>query len=290
MYKNVTPWFRKVAKNKIMTKRIDFIITNKGILRSSELNALTFESDHTVYEVIRVIDGIALFLEDHFSRLINSVKIAGLRFEMEFVEFKQKIDELIILNENSTGNVKFVFSEITNTFQWSFSFILHNYPDYNDFDQGVSTGLLLAVRTNPNAKIIQNSIRERANKMIEDQKFYEVLLVDQDGKITEGSRSNVFFVRDNRFYTAPASKVLVGVTRQKILECLEELDFTVIDEAVSASEIDTFDAVFLSGTSPKVLPVNCIGKTQFSVNNFYMSQLMDKYNLMVESYLNTHKK
>ena len=58
-------------------------------------------------------------------------------------------------------------------------------------------------------------IRERPVRLISDNKLYEVLLVDRNGRITEGSRSNVFFVKGNKFYTGPSAMVLVGITRKK---------------------------------------------------------------------------
>ena len=255
----------------------------------SEMDVLLFNSDRTVYEVIRVIDGVALFLEDHFTRLISSVKIRGLQFRMEFPEFRQNITELTKLNQIKNGNVKFVLTgnELEN--RWAFSFIPHSYPSTNDYQQGVATGLLYEERENPNAKVIQSTVRDRANQIISDEKRYEVLLVDRNGQITEGSRSNVFFVKDNRFYTAPEAQVLVGITRQKVLECLTELGCPIVEDAVGASEIDCFDAVFLTGTSPKVLPVNCIGSTQFAVNNYFVEQLIAKYNSTIEAYIKERK-
>ena len=153
----------------------------------------------------------------------------------------------------------------------------------------MATGLLFVERENPNAKVIQNKVSEKANQLIADQKLHEVLLVDRNGKITEGSRSNVLFVKGNRFYTAPASMVLVGVTRMKVFECLDKLNFKVIQEAVSTSEIGTFDAVFLTGTSPKILPVNCIDTIQFPPKNHFVEQLMHRYDLMIDAYLKAHR-
>jgi branched-chain amino acid aminotransferase len=259
-------------------------------LPQSELNTMLFNSDHSVYEVIRVIDGIALFLEDHFARLKSSVQIRGFQFEMEFSDFRQNITELAKLNHQMNGNVKFVIAEHEPVNKWSFSFIPHSYPEPKDYRQGVKVGLLFAERVDPNAKFIQNTVRELANQMIADEKLYEVLLVNRNGQITEGSRSNVFFVKGNRFYTAPASSVLEGVTRQKVLECLRELAFLIIEKEILASEIIHFEAVFLTGTSPKVLPVNCIGAVQFSAKNHLIGQLMAKYNSMIEKYINERKK
>ncbi len=273
-----------------MPEKLDYIVTYKGVFPCSEVNTMHFSSDHSVYEVIRVIDGIALFLEDHYARLIISAQIGGLQFEMELSEFRQNIAELGRINQIQNGNVKFVVSDLGNEIQWLFSFIPHSYPDINDFGQGVSTGLLFAERENPNAKIIQNTIRDMAKQMIADRKLFEVLLVDRNGLITEGSRSNVFFVKGNRFFTAPASQVLEGVTRRKVLECISELNFPIVEEAVLSSEISTFDAAFLTGTSPNVLPVNSVGTVPFATDNLWVEQLMAKYNSVIKLYLDERQK
>jgi len=110
-------------------------------------------------------------------------------------------------------------------------------------------------------------------------------LVDRDGMITEGSRSNVFFVKGDVFYTAPASMVLEGITRQKVIECLTKLAFPVVEQAVKGNEIDKFDAAFLTGTSPKVLPVSAVGKQMFDVRNNAILKLMDIYNQMIQNYI-----
>lgn len=264
---------------------MDFIVTQDGVLHTNEGDSPLLNTYRPIYEVIRVIDGMALFLEDHFERLISSIKIRGLEFKMEFSEFRRNIAKLAKLNRIQNGNVKFVLAEVEKINHWSFSFIPHSYPTFTDYEKGVATGLFFAERENPNAKIIQNTVSGKANQLIAEQKLYEVLLADRNGMITEGSRSNVFFVKGNIFFTAPASKVLIGVTRKKVMRCLNELDFTIIEEAVSTSEISGFDAVFLTGTSPKVLPVNCIDAIQFPAKNLFVERLIVKYNLMIEKYL-----
>lgn len=265
------------------------IKTNRVVKKESELQVEGINSDQSVYEVIRIIDGIALFLEDHFSRLRQSMKIRGISFEMEFQEFKQNIAELVEKNLNREGNIKFIYSVSESENRWSFTFISHSYPSQEDYLNGVTTDLHFAERENPNAKVIQNIIREGANQTIEDQKLYEVLLVDRDGLITEGSRSNVFFVKDQVFYTAPASKVLVGVTRQKVFECLTELGILVIQKAVKVSEIGCYDAVFLTGTSPGILPVRSIGNQIFNTQHPSVNRLIDCYNDMIAQYILNEK-
>lgn len=264
---------------------MNLVLTNQGLKNEPEYLITSFNSDRSVYEVILIMDGTALFLEDHFCRLLKSLKIIDLPFRITFAEFKQRIAELVRINQKSEGNIKFVYSVAGHDIHWAFAFIQHSYPSPEDYKSGVITDLFFAERLNPNAKAIQSGIRDKADQMIADRNLYEVLLVDRDGMITEGSRSNVFFVKSEVFYTAPASMILEGITRQKVLECLTKLVFPVVEQAVKADEIDQFDAGFLTGTSPKVLPIKSIGAQMFDVQNKAVVRLMDSYNQMIQNYI-----
>ncbi len=269
---------------------MNLVLTDNGWKDESEYAASFFLSEKTIYEVIRVIDGVALFLEDHFLRLQKSMRIQQLALRMSLAEFKRNMEELCLKNQQSDGNVKFVYSIFRSEEHWAFSFIPHSYPTKADYENGVPAGLLFAERQNPNAKVVQQEIRDKANQMMAQNSLYEVLLVDRDGKITEGSRSNVFFVKSGMFYTAPASMILEGITRQKVLNCLRELGFAVVEKAVLKDEIDDFDAAFLTGTSPKVLPIRSIGSHAFEVSNEAMFRLMSRYNQMIQDYIRSEKR
>lgn len=265
------------------------VVTENGLLDSQQLTGRNRNTDHAIYEVIRLMDGIALFLEDHFERLLTSVQRSEFKFKMELSEFNQHIGELITANAQYNGNIKFLLYESANGNRWVFSFIPHSYPTDSDYRQGVSTALLFAERNNPNAKVVQQSVRQKADQLIAERRLYEVLLVDRYGHITEGSRSNVFFVSKGNFYTAPAFMILTGVTRKKVLECLHELKFKVMEEAVKSDEIAGFEAVFLTGTSPMVLPVKAIEDISFHVNNPLVEQLMEQYKRKIHEYLSLKK-
>lgn len=265
------------------------ILSNRGIIRDENFADFESGSVKVVYEVIRMIDGVALFLEDHFARLTNSVKMTGFELPFGLNEFRNLASELVQINQQKIGNVKFSCWQSPTGIEWTIQFIPHSYPEADVYLHGVDTDLLFAERENPNAKVVQSKIRETANRMLSELKLYEVLLVDQRGKITEGSRSNVFFVKQGVFYTAPVSDVLVGITRQKVIGCLKKLEFQLIEKAVLADEISQFDAAFLTGTSPKVLPVRSIGKTQFKSNDWRLQKLMEKYDQEILEYIELNR-
>lgn len=269
---------------------MDIILTAYGQVHEPEKISAILSEDYTVYEVFRVIQGVPLFLEDHFERLMKSVKLYGVVSPLNYNEFFQKSLELITLFGKNDGNVRFVILADEKAPSWYFAFIPAVYPDAEDVQDGVNTELFEVERENPNAKVLQKIVRFTANRLIEEHKVYEVLLVDHEGFITEGSRSNVFFVKGDVFYTPPASRVLVGITRQKVFDCLKELGYQIVEKSVHKSELNSLDVVFLSGTSPKVLPVKSIGGLSFSSEHSGVKALMRKYDEMINEYIENHKR
>lgn len=238
------------------------------------------ENEGGVYEVLRITNGTPLFLEDHLQRFSRSAEIAGRQITYSVTEIKTFLAELIRKNEISDGNILISCKVNLKAF-----FIPHFYPDENMYKLGVNCGLLHAERNNPNAKVFQTQVRNQANVLIEKNNFFEVLLIDQTGFITEGSRSNVFFIRENTLITPPSSQVLLGITRQKTLHCAEILGIRYQEEKVALSEIEKFDATFLTGTSPKILPIKQIQSVEFDVNNKILRKLMSTYNSIISEYL-----
>jgi branched-chain amino acid aminotransferase len=65
--------------------------------------------------------------------------------------------------------------------------------------------------------------------------------------------------------TAPDNVILNGITRKHILEICAESQIKVEFECVNANRLNEFDAVFMTGTSPMVLPFCCIEDKFFNV-------------------------
>ena len=152
-----------------------------------------------------------------------------------------------------------------------------HYPSPKQYAEGVRTGLFEGERKNPNIKMMDQALRDATNAAIRERSLYEVILVDRNGQITEGSRSNVFFIKDGEVYTSPLHQVLPGITRGKIIEILNGKGITVHEEPIAASDIASFDAAFISGTSPKVLPIAQMEDASYDVNDPLLRDLMNWY-------------
>ncbi|WP_238918481.1 aminotransferase class IV [Clostridium sp. YIM B02555] len=239
-----------------------------------------------IYEVLRVLEGKPLFLENHLRRMKNSFELINENFKITYDEISEKIKELIKSEKKVEGNIKITYS--VNEKLLRIFFIEHSYPSSDMYKDGVKTILYFAERENPNAKIINTTFRERINNEIRDKNVYEAILVDSKGNITEGSRSNIFMVKDNILITSPSKKVLPGVTRGEVIEIALRNGIEVKEEEFKASDIGELDGMFISGTSPKILPISKVDNVNFNVNNDIIRKLIEEYNHEIDSYIKMH--
>lgn len=85
----------------------------------------------------------------------------------------------------------------------------------------------------------------------------------RDGIITEGSRSNVFFISKRILYTHPESNfILSGVTRKNIIRIAKESGIEVREEALREKDLGMIQEAFICNTSAEVTPVTFFDSMQ----------------------------
>ena len=85
---------------------------------------------------------------------------------------------------------------------------------------------------------------------------YEALMVDADGRVTEGSRTSVLFVVGGRVRTMPLSdRLLPSVTRQYVLSLCAAAGVPVDEQGLPAADLDGIDEAILVGTGTEVTPL-----------------------------------
>jgi branched-chain amino acid aminotransferase len=239
-----------------------------------------------VYEVVRVENGVPLFIRDHLLRLEGSIGLAGKCLPDSFHQLSDIVLRVIQHNNPVNCNIRVdYFFTIANHAKLLVHFIPSTYPSVDDYSQGVLTELQLDERTSPNAKIADTSLRSKANLLISTHHLYETLLVNSNGLITEGSRSNLFAIVENQLYTAPDELVLKGVMRRKVLDSIAESHFSISFKALHQSELHLADALFLTGTSPRVLPIQRVGDATFDPQHPIIKTLQQAIEKKVSDYL-----
>lgn len=203
----------------------------------------------------------------------------------EAFSVNEVLRKLIVLNRLVSGNIKLVYHIHEDISSFYAFFIPHHYPTLAMYKAGVDTDLLMAARPDPNTKMIRQTLSNASLQLCQSHQLYEVLLVNDENIITEGSRSNVFFIKDDAIYTAPEAIILKGITRQKILELCKMLQYKVFESAVPTNELSQFEAAFLTGTSPQVLPIRRIGSFGYNPHHPITVSLLKAYQELVQEYV-----
>ncbi|MEA4963123.1 aminotransferase class IV [Lutispora sp.] len=275
-------------KNEIIEK---YLICNGSMIDRESYKPCNDFAANIVYEVIRVIDGVPLFLEEHMDRLVKSSEMISMDIRPLSGSIASNIKKLIEVNNKPAKNLKIlVYKGDKSYIDYSIFFIQSNYPQPELYEKGIKAILFNALRENPNAKVQNSGLRERVNKALSESSAYEALLVNEAGEITEGSKSNVFFVKNNSLYTSPKQEVLLGVTRTRVIELARSLGIETIEASIHKSFLEKCDGLFITGTSPKVLPISNVDEFNYeSSKNETILSLMKAYDSLIEAYIKRHK-
>lgn len=258
-----------------------------GTLHTVEMfdKSLVYEGE-SVYEVLRLVRGNPIFFQDHMERLNSSVKLQGKEVLASIPEIRKSIITIARSQKKKETNLKIVFNYKNGVNNYLIYFIESVYPTADQYKRGVKGVLFFAERKDPESKVINHRLRSLIyHKLIHDG-GYEAILVNENNLITEGSRSNIFFLKGETLVTAPDNVILNGITRKRILEICAENKIRVEQYCVKTDDIKEFDAVFMTGTSPMVLPFNCIGDKSFNVNVPVIAKLRNLYLEKAEASIN----
>jgi len=237
------------------------------------------------YEVLKLIKGVPLFFEDHYVRLKNSVLSKDLEFCLDDKLFKEHISTLAKINKVPSGNIKLLLNFYQSEENCLVYFTRPKYPTNEQFNNGVRLSLYNVTRENPNAKIVNNSLNTLALQEKSRRGVYDILLMNNEGNITEGSMSNVFFIQGSDIYTPPLKSVLPGITRKHIILSCEKLGYSVIEKEIHQNVLKEFDSVFITGTSTNVLPVNAIENISLDPKNTTLRLVMREFENTINDYV-----
>ena len=256
--------------------------------KAEELSKPT--DDRTYYETVRIKRGVLLFLEDHMARLTKSV--AGLEnFPINTNDISDKAYSLLKkISFGKDGNIRIVLTKD--------HLLIHlvevNVPDESKFANGINTSLFQWERQTPNLKIFRGDYKNAVNEKFRTEnahgKPFELVLSDNEGKLYEGSMSNLFVIMDGKVYSAPDDKILIGITRRRVIEALKRSGLELHTGMFTMDELIKGNAaIFVSSTPFDILPVTYIDDNTFdSVSNPLLKMISEAYAGYTEEYIADH--
>jgi branched-subunit amino acid aminotransferase/4-amino-4-deoxychorismate lyase len=226
-------------------------------------NDKNFQKGKAVYTSIRTYEGKAFRLDEHLLRLKNSARLLGFEILYPVDQIKKAINNLISINPNDEQ-----FLRITATPKNLVLISRHLEIDESIYE-GVSTSTTDLQRTKVKAKTFPSKEMKEVYTSATDDGHHDVLILNADGNITEGSRSNVLWIKDDTLYWCPDA--LSGITQIETFRCAVELfkdgALKHIEEApkgLPITELHNIDEIFLTQTSRGIIPVTRVDDHQIS--------------------------
>lgn len=253
-------------------------IINGQVAEVDNIDSKWYGTDY-FYEIIRIIEGKSLFLKEHYERLKNGIGQFNER------DLTNSIDKLIKTVDSSISQNIYLSIHKENKECMMF-FNPSFYPPKSWYQKGIWVPLIEVEREDSNNKIFREDYKKRVKEELEAKKAFEGLLISS-GTIKEGSRSNIFFIKNNTLYTPYTSKVLPGITRRKVCEACKRNEIIIVETDIYIQDLEQYEGVFITGTSLDLLPISGIDNLKFdTVNNRIFKVLFNKYNLLKEFDLN----
>ena len=128
-------------------------------------------------------------------------------------------------------------------------------------DVGVSSWRQRSINSMPPAiKATGNYLNSGFAKVEANQHGYaEGIMLNEQGKVCEGTGENIFVVREGVISTPPVSDgLLEGITRDSVMQIAIDLDYDVIEESLVRTDLYTADEIFMTGTAAEVVPVRSV--------------------------------
>lgn len=232
-----------------------------------------------VFETLKVLDGKILFLEDHYFRLMASMRILRMEIPLEFTleylesEIFKTINALNLTNarvrltvfRNGEGRylpqqrtVGFIIvTESTGTVYVNTT-EKYEVELFKDFH--VSKHLLSTLKTTSCLINITASI------FAEENGYENCLLINDEKNVIEAINGNIFIIKDNVVSTPPvADGCKNGIIRKKIIEIVNKTDNLTFEErSISPFELQNADEIFITNIAVGIQSVTQYRKKLFA--------------------------
>ncbi len=226
-----------------------------------------------LFETLRYVSGNLFFWEDHYFRLMASMRILRMEIPMEFtLEFlEEEISKTVQENglENGARIRLTVFRNgggkylpTTNNVSYLIDMEALESPFYLVDETKYEVELFKDYYLNrdmlSNLKTTNKILNVVASVFAKENGYDNCLLVNNDKQVVEATNGNLFFVKDNKVKTPPLSDgCLDGIIRKKLIEIITASeDIQLEEESISPFELQKADELFITNSIQGIVPIS----------------------------------
>ena len=223
-----------------------------------------------VFEGIRAYGGRVFRLKEHVKRLFDSAQAILLCIPISQEEMGEIILETLRQNNLKNAYIRPIITRgvgdlgldpnkcsvptiIVMAVEWG--------AMYGSLYEVGLTAVTVTVRRNspdslpPNTKSLNylNNVMAKIEANIKGGN--EAIILDAQGRISEGSGDNIFVIKDGKIFTPYTINNLKGITREAVMELARALGYNIFERDLGLFDLYTADEVFVTGTAAEVAPV-----------------------------------
>lgn len=263
----------------------------------AEKNAKIPVTDHGflygdgVYETLRTFNGKVWQVGEHLKRLRGSARLIGLSVPWKDAEMKRWLARVIKKNGFKESRIRITVTRGSNHFDFEVArkptlliqvakLVPEKIGVKKEGVKVVTVGFERVLADSKSVSLLPMvlAIRE-ANK----QNAYEGLFMDSKGNVLEGSRTNIFIVKNGVLIT-PKDNILSGTTRSFIMKLAKKNGIKVVEKAVSLKEMMVADEVFITNAPKGIIPVRQVDGRKIGGPGKVTLTLMDHYLQYVKNF------
>ncbi|REH52616.1 branched-chain amino acid aminotransferase [Tenacibaculum gallaicum] len=236
-----------------------------------------FKYGDAIFETIKVLNGKVVFVEDHYFRLMASMRMLRMKIPMKFtLEFLQ--DEILQvikeLPESSTYRVRLtvfrkdggLYTPVTNEIDYIIEGTPLEYTEKEVYRMDVFkdfynySGLLSTIKTT------NRMLNTLAAVFAEENDLDNCILLNERKGVVEAINGNIFIIKEGVIKTPALTEGCIkGIIRKKVIEIIEKHpEYTIEETTISPFEIQKADEVFITNAIVGIQSVTNYRKKEFS--------------------------
>lgn len=241
-----------------------------------------------VFTTIRVCEGVLFAFERHYERLTRDAHRMHVSFDISAPELEQALLRLVDANSARSATLRVaivrnkggLFEGPTIVTE---SDLIAFTADLVDWGEGLRLTYVPHGRhgASPFAGTKFTSWAQNLTWYEEghQQGFDEVILLSEEGQVSECTSANIFAIQEDQVLTPPveSSGCLAGVTRAILLDEIEVPGLTITAAELSPSDLEASDQVFVSSTTRDLLPVLSIDGERLAQNPAMLYRLQNAF-------------
>lgn len=241
-------------------------------------NNRAYKYGDSVFETIKIINGKLVFWEDHYFRLMASMRMLRMRIPMNFtLEFlEEEILKIVSIKSENNLRVRLCitrkdggfYTPTTNEIDYliessEIKFITKDKYTLDLFkDFYIYSGYLSTIKTN------NKLINTLASIFAKENELDNCILLNERKGIVEATNASLFLIQGTLIKTPLLSEgCLKGIAREKVINIIKSSsDYDIEEAVISPFEIQKADELFITNSIIGIQPVTNYRKKVFSTD------------------------